>query len=229
MRPKDGFIPFHKVTRWITLAGLLLIILPPGGNPAPAQQGSLGQFQGQADVGSVKIPGSASYDPERQEYTIRGSGANMWFDRDEFHLVYKQMSGNFVLQTRARFLGEGVNPHRKLGWIVRTGLDSSSAYVDAAVHGSGLTSLQYRRVPGGDTEEVQSDLTAPEIIQLARWGDTYIMSAGNDRDSLISDTLRSVDLGDTVCVGLFVCSHDANVVETAVFREVRIIQTGPGK
>jgi len=213
-----------KIMSWILVTGFLLWAV----GCAPAQKPELGQFQGQADVGLVKLPGSASYDPKNQEYIIHGSGENMWFDRDEFHLVYKRTSGDFILQTRAHFLGEGVNPHRKLGWIIRTDLDSSAAYVDAAVHGSGLTSLQYRRTRGGDTEEMQSGVTAPEIIRLARQGDTYIMSAGDDRDSLVSDTLRDIQLGDTVYVGLFVCSHDENVEETAVFREVRIMPAGPG-
>lgn len=214
----DRFALVLKLMSWILVAGLLLGAF----GCSPARKTELGQFQGQADVGSVKIPGSASYDPATQAYTIHGSGANMWFDRDEFHLVYKRLSGDFVLQTRAHFLGEGLNPHRKLGWIVRTSLDSSSAYADAAVHGSGLTSLQYRRTPGGETEEIQSGVTAPEVIRLARHGDTYIMSVGNSSDSLVSDTLRNLDLGDPVYAGLFVCSHDETVTETAVFREVRI-------
>ena len=47
-----------------------------------------------------------------------------------------------------RFLGEGVDPHRKAGVIARTSLDADSPYADAAVHGDGLISLQFRRTKG---------------------------------------------------------------------------------
>ena len=79
---------------------------------ALAQQPTLGVFDGHADVGRAGKPGSALYDAARDEYTIAGSGANMWLDRDDFHFVWKQLEGNFILTARARFSGAGVEPHR---------------------------------------------------------------------------------------------------------------------
>ena len=52
-----------------------------------SQQPTLGIFDSQADVGQVKHPGSVTYDASRQEYTVTGSGTNMWLGTDEFHLV----------------------------------------------------------------------------------------------------------------------------------------------
>jgi hypothetical protein len=62
-----------------------------------SQSESLGIFEGQDDIGKVNKPGSATYDAEKQEYTIKGSGANMWFDHDEFHFEWKRIRGNFIL------------------------------------------------------------------------------------------------------------------------------------
>lgn len=191
---------------------------------ARAQQKPLGQFDGQADVGGqLKMPGSASYDAEKQEYTIEGSGANMWLDRDEFHLVWKRMKGNFILRTKAQFVGQGVEPHRKIGWIVRTSLDANSTHINAAVHGDGLTSLQFRRKAGALTEEVKSSLKGADVIQLERKGNRYIMSVARYGDSLVTAQVSDLALGDEVYVGLFVCSHNKDVVEKAVFRNVRIV------
>ena len=53
------------------------------------------------------------------EYTISGSGTNMWFVSDEFHFVWKKMNGNFILRTRVKFIGKGAVEHRKVGWMVR--------------------------------------------------------------------------------------------------------------
>ncbi len=197
----------------------LMLLMPLSAQAQP----EVGFFDGYTNVGSVKLPGSVVYDAERQEYIVEGAGANMWFDSDEFYFVWKRLSGDFILRTHARFLSEGVDPHRKLGWIIRSSLDSSAAYVDAAVHGDGLTAMQFRRVQGGDTEEIQAPTTAPDVIQLERNGDTYIMSVARFGDEFERTELRGVDLPDDVYVGLFVSSHNEDVIEKAAFSNVRIV------
>jgi TolB protein len=189
---------------------------------AGEKQEAIGVFDGHNDVGSLSRPGTVVYDDERQRYTISASGANMWADRDDFHFAWKRMSGNFILTARAEFLGEGVDPHRKLGWIVRSGMETSSPHVSAAVHGDGLVSLQFRRTVGGQTEEVRSPLTGADVIQLERRGNTYIMSVARSGDPLVSEQITAIELGDDVYVGLFVCAHNDSVTETATFRDVRI-------
>jgi hypothetical protein len=203
--------------------GVLILLLAVSGTPAAAQQIQLGLFEGQADVGLVNHAGSTTYDPATQYYTLEGSGANMWFGADEFHIAWKRMSGNFLLRAHAELMGEGVDLHRKMGWIIRSSLDSSSAYVDVAVHGDGLTSMQFRRTSGADTEEVTASITEADVLQLEKQGNTYIMSVARSGDPFVSETLSEIDLGDEVYVGLFVCAHSADAVEKAVFRNVRIV------
>src|SRR3989442_1823313 len=141
-----------------------------------AQQKAIGVFDSQSDVGKVNKPSAARYDAEKDEYTIEGSGANMWADHDDFHFLWKRMQWNFILTARAGLIGKGVEPHRKIGWIARSSLDSDPAHVSAVVHGDGLTALQFRRAKGVMTEEVKSSLTAADIVQLERKGSTFIMS-----------------------------------------------------
>ena len=188
-----------------------------------AQQ-SVGVFDAQTDVGRARR-GTVSYDTRKQTYLIAGSGQNMWNDRDDFHYVWKRMSGNFILSTRARFIGKGVEAHRKLGWTIRSSLEPNSAHVTAALHGDGLMSLQFRRTPGATTEEVKSRDSLPDadaIIQLERRGSTYIMSVARFGDTLVKQQLDGAQLPDTVYVGLFVCAHNDTVVERASFSNVRI-------
>ena len=87
---------------------------------------------------------------------MEGSGKNIWFDRDEFHFLYKKIKGDFILTAHVEFIGKGVDPHRKIGWMARNSLDTSSAHVSAVIHGDGLTSLQYRKTAYGETEEIRS-------------------------------------------------------------------------
>src|SRR5258708_39019183 len=156
-----------------TLTASLAVVAPR----APAPQSSLGLFEGEADVGQVTKRGSVTYDADRDQYTIAGSGANMWLDHDDFHFLWKRIQGNFILTARARFNGSGVEPHRKFGWTVRSSLESGSPHVTAAGHGDGLVALQFRRTPRGATEEIRSPVSGPDVIQLERVGDSYVLSA----------------------------------------------------
>jgi hypothetical protein len=127
--------------------GLPLVATIAGAQPQPR----LGEFEGHGDVGAVRHAGSVTYDAGRQQYVIAGSGANMWADRDAFHFVWKRLTGNFILTARAQLVGRGVDPHRKLGWTVRSTLATDAPHVTAAVHGDGLAALQFRRNAGGQT------------------------------------------------------------------------------
>jgi hypothetical protein len=195
---------------------------------ASAQDSSTGIFDGQNDIGKVKHAGNDTYDSKTQAYQISGSGTNVWAMHDEFHFVWKKMTGDFILRTNAAFIGKGVEEHRKVGWMVRSSLDTGSKHISAVMHGSGLTSLQFRRTTGGVTEEKKFDLTATdEVIQLERKGNIYTMSVARKGDLLLSQEISDLDLGDDVYVGLVICAHNPDVVEKAVFNNVRIVVPAP--
>jgi TolB protein len=188
-----------------------------------AQNVPIGIFDSQSDVGRVKHPGSAEYDNAAQQYTLTGSGTNIWGTHDEFHFVWKRIKGDFILRTNAQLVGKGVEDHRKIGWMVRSSLDTSSQQVNAVVHGDGLTSLQFRRTPGGITEEIKSALTHADVIQLERKGNTYTMSVARKGETFVTEKLEGLDLGQEVYVGLFICSHNPDVSEKGVFDNVRLV------
>jgi TolB protein len=191
---------------------------------ASAQENSPGQFDGRGDVGSPKIPGLASYDAANQEYAVSGAGTNMWFKSDEFQFVWKRMKGDFILRTRAAFIGKGAIAHRKMGWMVRPNLETGAPYADCAEHGDGHTSLQFRRATGSNTEQVTLSITNADVLQFERKGNTYIFSAAHFGEPFLTGQISDLALSDDVYVGLFVCSHTADVAEKAVFRDVRIIR-----
>ena len=182
----------------------------------------LGIFDGHNDIGSKVKPGSATYISQTQQYVISGSGENVWADRDEFHYVWKRMKGDFILYTRAAFVGKGIDPHRKIGWMVRNSLEGNSAHINAVVHGDGLTALQFRKTSGAITEEKRSKLAHADVIQLERKGDTYTMRVARFGETYVTEVLPDLKLGEEVYVGLFVGSHNKDVTETGVFRDVQI-------
>lgn len=207
----------------LTMSALAATVLlsTPGFASDP---GPLGEFEGHADVGAPRLAGGAAYNAVSQDYTLHAGGVNMWGPRDEFRFAWKRLAGDFILQARVELLGAGVDPHRKLGLIVRASLDADAPYADAAVHGDGLTSLQYRRTKGAETEQVVSPVTGADMIQLQRKGNTFVLSAARFGDPLTVTQVSDVALGETVYAGLFLCAHNPDVVETGVFRNVRVIR-----
>ncbi|MDP9041694.1 MAG: biopolymer transporter TolR [Bacteroidota bacterium] len=182
----------------------------------------MGIFEGHTDVGTNVKPGSATYIQETSQYIISGAGYNVWADHDEFQFVWKKIKGDFIISSRAEFLGNWVSYHRKVGVMARKTLDGNSPHVNTVEHGDGLTSLQFRRTAGAQTEEIKAKITKANIIELERKGNLYIMRAAVYGEPFVTDTINNIDLGDEVYVGLFVGSHNADVTETGVFSNVRL-------
>lgn len=194
-----------------------------------AQTGSspLGIFESQQDVGANPVPGAAVYDASNGEYRITGGGANIWAAVDAFHFVWTRFSGDFDFTADVQFVGTGVVGHRKAVLMVRQDLAPDSAYADVALHGDGLTSLQFRPAPGEDTREVRSTVKAPIRIRLVRAGNAFTAYAGTPGEQLAATATKEVNLPANAYIGLGVCSHDAGVLETRRLQQ-RKARRGPG-
>lgn len=195
---------------------------------AMAETQHLGIFEGHQDVGTVLHAGSAEYESARGAYTISGSGENMWFGIDDFHFVWKKVSGDVALTADIAFIGTGGNPHRKAVLMIRQTLDGNSAAVDVAVHGSGLTSLQFRNPAGADTHEVESNVSAPRSVRIEKHGDfIYAFVSGKDGKLQPAGAATKLALTGQFYVGIGVCAHDKDVVEKAVFSNMSLEQLPP--
>ncbi len=173
-------------------------------------------------IGNPEITGSTTYNSEQQTFTLKGAGENIWFDNDQFWFVFQKIKGDFIFSANVEFAGKGVNAHRKIGLMARSDFDANSAYVDVCVHGDGLTAMQFREKKGENTSEFQSNINVPQFVQIERTGNTYIVRVSKDGQPLVKVAKKDFDLGDQVAVGMFICSHDPKVVETARFSNVRI-------
>lgn len=188
----------------------------------------VGIFEGHDDVGVVRHAGAVTFNPATGAYEIKGSGENMWAAADAFQFAWKKASGDLALAADVSFLGQGTDPHRKACLMIRQDLSPDSAYVDIAVHGDGLTSLQFRDVKGGATHEVQANVAAPSTLRLVKRGPVVRMELGAEGERpVFSGAAHRVEFQEPFYVGLGVCAHNADVVETAVFRKVSIDALGP--
>jgi hypothetical protein len=181
---------------------------------------SIGLFESHGDVGTVLHAGSVDYQSSQGTYTIAGGGANMWLSADAFQFVWKKVSGDVTLTADISFLGQGKNPHRKAVLMVRQSLDTDSVYADAALHGVGLTSLQFREEKGAITHEVQSNLKAPKRLRIDKRGDYFHMFLGEGNELQFAAGSPRIPIQRGFYVGLGVCSHEKDIIEKAVFSNV---------
>ena len=180
------------------------------------------KFEGIADIGKVSTPGVMQYDAANDVYTVSAAGLNLWNATDAASIVWMKVKGDFVISGDIDFVGEGVNPHRKIGFMIREDLSDNCAYADIAIHGDGLTSLQYRKARGENTLETGSvEGKAPTTIYLARTGNAITARSGKGSLPDYDEAAVDLNLPEECYVGLFVCSHEEDVVETAHFRNVR--------
>ncbi|MDZ4699299.1 MAG: biopolymer transporter TolR [Rhodothermales bacterium] len=189
----------------------------------------LGMFDGQSDVGAVKIAGAVDFDEAAGAYTLVGGGTDLWADNDEFLFLWKKIPiGDLTLAADIEIVGDTGNPHRKAVVMVRQDLDQNSAYASAALHANGLTALQHRPTKGGLTSEVIANIRGPRRLQIAREGDVLYMAfvAGEEPLQPAGGSFK-IPFVDSVYVGFGVSSHNNDTTQTAVFRNVALNTTLP--
>lgn len=212
-----------------------------------AQQ-PVGIFENHSDVGTVLHPGTATYDPAKQTYTLTGSGENMWTTHDEFQFAWKKVSGDVQVTALVRFLNSGGNEHKKAVLVFRQALETDSVYVDIALHGNGLLALQYRDEKGGTTREIISQKPslatidmesgggkisvnlAQALLRLTRRGSYVYMSVAPPMagyDPLYDGESIRIPLEGDFYAGLGVCAHDKDAVEQATFENVELKSPHP--
>ncbi len=198
-------------------------------NIASAQSDVIGLFEHHEDIGHPKNAGSATYDKVTHTYLLKGSGYNIWFNRDEFQYAYKKIKGDFTATANFEFIGAKGNDHRKIGWMIRESTDEKSIELNTVEHGDGLTVMQWRSAYGENMKDPEGEIFYPEkqfeVLQLQRIGKRLIMRVGH-----VGEPLKTVgshempNMPDEALLGLFICSHDPAVVEEARVWDVHIDQ-----
>jgi len=204
---------------------LLYTLVLSCGNDAAAQP--TGVFRSNTDIGNPSIKGMGTYSSYDQSYSIKGSGYNIWFARDEFHYMYNKIKGDFILTANFKFEGNGTEPHRKTGWMLRTSTEDSSPHISAVLHGDGLTVMQWRDNKGAlmkdPEDQVFSKGSHYEIIQIERSGSIIFMRTAHQGEPFEeTGSYEMINLPDEILAGLFVCSHNPDVTEEARIWNVRI-------
>ena len=225
----------YRVALAAGVAALAVVISLDGSAQAHARRHhhavaapKLGLFSQHGDVGTVSSPGTVVFTPKSGVYRITASGANIWGTQDAFHYIDKPASGDLSITADVAWLGQGTDPHRKAGVMIRQSLAPDAPYADIMVHGSGLVSLQYRETAGAETHEIQATTNGASRIRLDyQNGYAYISLAGKDGVFHHAGGEFPVRLKGPYLVGLAVSAHNNAVRETADISDVTIAPLPP--
>ncbi len=201
--------------RTLLVGGLLLASV--------SAQGGIGIFTRSDDIGSPALKGVAGFDAKSHDYTVSGSGADIWGKADQFHFIWRQMSGNFAVTATTTFLTEGI-AHRKASIMLRKTLDADAPFVHLAMHGDGMPSVQFRSVKGDTVNTLDFPIGSPGAwtLKLIRQGSTISVALGKPGASLVELGNTQSALGDPLLVGLAVASHSVDAINTVRFSDVRV-------
>ena len=190
-----------------------------------AQSGKFGAFTNSDDVGAPPLQGSAEFDAGTGQYRITGSGADIWARADQFHYVWREMSGNFAVTATAKFLTEGI-AHRKAVIMLRKTLDTDSPFVQLAIHGDGTPAVQFRNTKADNTNTVDFPIEGPGTwkLKLVRQGTAITVWIAKDGAPLRELGHTANQLGSPILVGLGVSSHTREAVNTVLFSDVSVEQ-----
>jgi hypothetical protein len=206
----------------------------------------IGLFEGQSDIGSALIAGSASYDAGTKLYTINSAGYNVWYMRDEFRYLWKKMSGDVSLAANITFPDTNGYGDRKAVLIIRQDLDDDSKEVFVALHGAGMiqpaqgpeknvriTDMEYRigsrgGLPGGKSPD---DLvtTNARRIGIEKHGDSFALFVSLQGEPMHQfGAPVSLHIDGPFYAGIGFCSHLPDKSDRAVFSNV-VIENSDGK
>lgn len=195
----------------------------------------IGIFDGQSDIGSALVPGSAAYDAATKQYTIHSAGYNIWYSRDEFRYLWKRMSGDVSLAANVSFPNPEGYGDRKAVLVIRQNLDDDSKEAMLGQHGTGMIHLAQRPEKGAFLSDFQyrfggglSGVHARRV-GIEKRGDAvaiFVSITGEPMQQL-GPPIR-IHFDEPFYVGIGFCSHLPDKSDTAVLSNV-VLENGAGK
>ncbi|MEA3226946.1 MAG: hypothetical protein U9Q07_13430, partial [Planctomycetota bacterium] len=171
---------------------------------------------------------SISVDEETGTYEIAGSGADVWGSADQFHYVYRELTGDATIIAHVPSNGSGSNAWAKGGVMIRQSLAVGSIHGLMAITGGngGGGAFQWRPVADADSSSAHSDSAgmAPGYwVKLERVGNAFSGSYSADGVTWTQQgDAQTIEMADPVLIGLFVTSHAAGEIRTYTFDNVSI-------
>jgi len=184
--------------------------------------GNVGGWWNQ-DIGSISISGSVF--EENGWFTVTANGADIWGNSDEFHFVYKELSGDGHIQAYVGDMPSDSDNWAKAGVMIRQSTDpgSTHAMIGLTGGGGGGAAVQWRNDPYGDSQsqnlgEYHQDLS-PAYVYLQRQGSNFYGFYWTGEEWVYIGGTQ-IEMIDPVLIGLCVTSHSQGQTITVPFTNI---------
>ena len=202
------------------LISFVLVLGLVGIASAQLPQGWHSQDIGTTDGSASEIGGT---------WTVSGDGADIWNSADAFHYAYVPLSGDGQLVVRIVDNGEGTHNWAKGGIMIRETLEPGSKF--AAVYmttpANGVRFQKRAQSDSGASSDSsvatdeQKTTVEPVWLKLERHGNEFNAYYTTDLESVPWVPMvwnpQTVEMSNTVYIGLAVTSHQSGEVRTFTF------------
>lgn len=182
-------------------------------------QAAQAMLEGSSDIGSAQ-KGASAVDPAAHGYRLSGGGDDVWGTADAFRYTWRRISGDATIAADVHLDAPATYRLAKGMLMFRQSLEPGSPYADIAVHADGHITLQYRLTAGGETRDVTLPEHGSVRLRIVRDGDRFTAYAGASQNP----ASISIRMGDPLYVGVGVCSHNTQALQTATFSNVSVEQ-----
>jgi phosphatidylserine/phosphatidylglycerophosphate/cardiolipin synthase-like enzyme/regulation of enolase protein 1 (concanavalin A-like superfamily) len=172
------------------------------------------------DVGNATPVGGASGSGDA--FSLAGGGSDVWGTDDQFQFAYRSLTGDGSITARVSRV-DGMEAWTKAGVMVRATLSASAPHGFALVSAAKGIAFQRRRAAAAESVHTAGPVgAAPRWVRLVRSGSTLTALTSADGSAWTVIGSDTIDLPDTVLIGLAVTSHDASRTATATFDNVSV-------
>ena len=170
-------------------------------------------------------PGKVSYAENGNVYVLTAAGKDIWSNADSFSFVPEAVTGDFEVSVQVESL-DRVEEWTKGGIMVRDGLDGNSKNVFLQLATAKGIFLTYRAAVGDISHSKQIPNTAQERgwMRIKREGNVFTCYRSLDLEAWEAMQPVTIEMSETVQVGMALTSHHATTYATAVFTDYEVVQ-----
>jgi hypothetical protein len=187
------------------------------------------------DIGTPHISGSAKQ--VDSGWDVVAGGVDIWETEDQFHFVFKMMTGDFDVAVRVASFTPA-HLYSKAGLMIREALTAESAHLMLVVFADdqprnnnlGAYEMQFRKTEGVHCQAVYPAVLPPAPpefpasypntwLRIARRDNLFTAFGSSDGKSWRLYAQLEMPLSETVSVGPALTSHNAEHEAMASFRD----------
>jgi regulation of enolase protein 1 (concanavalin A-like superfamily) len=177
-----------------------------------------------SEIGNVQTFGDFQYNDETGQFAVTGSGDDIWGTEDSFRMAYQQLLADGEISAKIDSL-EATATYAKAGIMIRDSLAPNAAYgLVVLTAGDGLR-FHWRQGTGQTTnvKMAPDGQQSHRYVKLVKVGNDLIASTSADGNNWIEFHTQSMNFSAETMVGLVATSYNNNVLTTALYSDLKII------